>query len=128
MATTSAAVKLAIDETHKALLHLFRVKCRKHPVERIVRRNAQRKRQERFQPLKLVLPVIRDVVPAFGSAQHRRYGDQKNLFQQMFPVPLNPRIAQLSKILQGIVHFPFLPISSSKHIAIYGHLYASALV
>jgi hypothetical protein len=45
----------------------------------------------------------------------------------MFPVPFYARIAQLRKILQGIVHLPFLPISSPVHIASYGHLYASAL-
>ena len=78
MATTSPAVSLAIDET---LFHLFRVQRLKHPVERIVRPDTRRQRQERFQPFPLVLAVIGDVVPAFGSAQHRRNGDQKNLFQ-----------------------------------------------
>ncbi|HEY1903482.1 MAG TPA: hypothetical protein VGG56_13685, partial [Terracidiphilus sp.] len=46
---------------------------------------------------------------------------------QMLSVPLYARIAQLSKILQGIVHSPFLLISHSLHIANHGHLYASAL-
>ncbi len=43
----------------------------------------------------------------------------------MFPVPLNPRIAQLGKILQGIFHIPLSPIYI--HHA-YSNLYASALV
>ena len=42
----------------------------------------------------------------------------------MFPVPLNPRIAQLGKILQGIFHIPLSPIYI--HHA-YSNLYASAL-
>ncbi|HEY1900957.1 MAG TPA: hypothetical protein VGG56_00885, partial [Terracidiphilus sp.] len=46
----------------------------------------------------------------------------------MLSVPLYARIAQLSKILQGIVHSPFLLISHSLHIANHGHLYASALL
>ncbi|MHB1702319.1 MAG: hypothetical protein ACYCSN_19735, partial [Acidobacteriaceae bacterium] len=42
-------------------------------------------------------------------------------FQQVFPVPLHARIAQLGKILQGIAHLPFLTIPAFLHIASYGH-------
>jgi hypothetical protein len=43
----------------------------------------------------------------------------------MFPVPLNPRIAQLGKILKGIFHIPLSPIYIPQA---YSNLYASALV
>jgi hypothetical protein len=63
------------------------------------------------------LKVSCDGIPD-GSAQYRRYGDQKNLFQQVFPVPFHARIAQRGKILQGIFHIPFSQVSASLHIAI----------
>ncbi len=99
-----------------------------HKVDWVFVFSCAAKRQERFQPHQLVLAVLGDVVPTLGTAQNRRYRDQKNLFQQMFPVPLHARIAQLGKMLQGVVHLPLLPSSRSMHIASYGHLYASALV
>jgi hypothetical protein len=49
---------------------------------------------------------------------------RENLFQNMLTVPLHARIAQLGKILQGIVHIPF---SNNKHLLAYSYLYASAL-
>jgi hypothetical protein len=66
-----------------------------------MRWNAGRKRQERVQPLPLVLATIGNLVPAFGPAQSRCDDDHKNLSEQMFPVPFYARAAQLSKILQG---------------------------
>jgi hypothetical protein len=42
----------------------------------------------------------------------------------MLPVPLHPWIAQLGKILQGIVHIPLSPIYIP---TAYSNLYASAL-
>jgi hypothetical protein len=112
---------------HETLFHLLGVERGKDPIESIVRRNAGRQGKKRLQPLALLLAVLSDVVPALGTAQHRGNGDQQDLFQQMFPVPLHARIPQLGKILQGIVHLPFSPIYRSLHIATYGHLYASAL-
>ncbi len=129
MATTSPAVSLAIDETQSTnpFFHLFRIERGKHPVEGVVRRDAKWKGQKRLQPLPLGLAILRPCRSSSRPAQHRRNGHQKNLFQQVFSVPFHARIAQLSKLLQGIIHFPFLPISRSLHIAIYGHLYASDL-
>jgi hypothetical protein len=122
MATTSPAVSLAIDETQATTPFSISAgsSAANAPVERIVRRDTRPQRKERFQPFQLVLAVIGYVVPAFGSAQHRRNGDQKNFFQQMFS-------RNSEKYFRGIVHPPFLTISASLHIAIDGHLYASAL-
>jgi hypothetical protein len=65
----------------KALLHFVRIKCRKDPVEGVVRWNAAGQSQKRLQPLPLILAVQSNVVPTLGPAQHRCDGNQKNLFQ-----------------------------------------------
>ena len=94
-ALAGAAQRLAVDGYHltgrqtgdrrnpvgKPSFHLLRVQSREHPVERVVRRNAGWKRQERLQPLLLGLPVLRHVVPTLGATQHRRNRNQQNLFQ-----------------------------------------------
>lgn len=45
----------------------------------------------------------------------------------MFAIPLHSRIAQLGKVLQGIVHIPLSQLYDDLHIAKGVHLYASAL-
>jgi hypothetical protein len=90
----------------KALLQLLRIERREDPVEGVVRGDATRKRQKTLEPLDLGVTVVFDLVPSVGTAQNRRDADQKYLFQKMFPRPLNPRITQLSKVLQGTVHLP----------------------
>ncbi len=70
----------------------------------------------------------RHVVPTLNSAQHRRKRDQQNLSLQMFPLPFNPWIAQLGKILQAIVHKPLSPIHKPMLIACLVHLYAPHMV
>src|SRR6185312_7216260 len=103
---------------------LLRIERRKHTVEGMVRRYARGQGQKCLQPLQLGLAIVGDIVPALGAAQHRRYRNQENLFQQMFPVPLHTRITQLRKILQRIFHIPFSNIHT--HSA-YSNLYAPPL-
>jgi len=62
--------------------------------------------QKHLQPLLLGLAIVGQIIPTLGSAQHRRNGDKKNPFNQMFPVSFDARIAQFSKILQRIVQCP----------------------
>jgi hypothetical protein len=109
---------------HEALFQLFWIQSREYPVEGVVRRDARGQTQERPQPFLLGLAIVGDVVPALRAAQYRRNRDQKNLFQQMLPVPLHTWITQLSEILQGIFHIPFSPKYTR---TAYSNLYASAL-
>ena len=60
-----------------------------------------------------------------GLAQRRRL-DQENLLRLRFPVPLQARIAQLSKTLQGIVHVPLSQLHLELRIAKAVHLYGPA--
>ena len=109
-----AAQHLAVDGHHLPVVSLTmdetqatkRIERSEHPVESSVRRNACGKAQKRLKPLQFGLAIVGDVISTLGPAQNRGDGYEKNLFQQMLPVPLHPGIAQLSKILPGIFHSP----------------------
>jgi hypothetical protein len=47
------------------------------------------------------------------------------MIEKMLPVPLNPTITQLSKVIQGIFHTP-ASINPNQHA--YSNLYASPMV
>jgi len=111
----------------EAPFHLFRVHRLKDTVEGTVRRDAARKRQKCFQSLQLVRAILSDLVATLGSAQYRHNSDQKNLFQQMFPVPLYPRVLHPRKLIRGTIHIPFSQHHPVSRIARLVHLYASAL-
>jgi hypothetical protein len=87
MATTSPAVNLAIDDTQatKPFSNASGSSAEKTrlnvSIERIVRRDTAGKSQKTLEPQVFGVTIVLDLVPTVATAQNRRYGHQKDLFQ-----------------------------------------------
>ncbi|MGA2276053.1 MAG: hypothetical protein ABSG00_00505 [Terracidiphilus sp.] len=55
------------------------------------------------------MSIVLNLVPSAGPTQDRRDGNEQVLIEEVLVGLLHPRIAQIGKMLQGIVHFRISP-------------------